>query len=484
MEGCSKITGTIELGFCGRDGGRICSVTLLNLVFSLLKGKHLHLASSCGSNLFTLLKASPVTRLRYLQGERQQAVADMAARFQAIFNEHSQAVITTSGESAIPAESLIDVVKSLSDTYGVEIMDSTELAQLNRIVKDAPGLQRVRPWESDDPTRRLYSQHEQDSRHEPTSEPDRGERHALDDTYYDACVHWKRQASDLRRQLSDAEATADTTIVEYECKVEKLSSKIDELQTELNTTKRQETELRSREKRNMAQISDLEGEVGRLLHSLDQVRASNASVRKLYQEQCHISGKYRDELLRQDQVISALNEASADTVVPNDGIPSPPSLSLQAELALVQVHLDEQTQQNLTLEETIDRMQFEMTHATASAAGLSDDVSRNTTAARNRVLCADTIVVKDNEDELVLQTTISKRKGPVGLSASVGMRSVSTADDGKPEPDVVWAEQDSSFEEASSKNRVAVPIDPYSGLNGAVIIEKGKTKKKTCFFLR
>ncbi|KAK0429757.1 hypothetical protein EV421DRAFT_1722769, partial [Armillaria borealis] len=144
--------------------------------------------------------------------------------------------------------------------------------------------------------------------------------------------------SDLRRQLSDAEATADTTtIVEYECKVERLSSKIDELQMELNTTKCQETDLRSREKRNMAQISDLEEEVGGLLHSLDQVRTSNASVRKLYQEQCHkpwifcnisawrfmtmylidISGNYyRDELLRRDQVISALNEASADTVVP------------------------------------------------------------------------------------------------------------------------------------------------------------------------
>ncbi|PBK58599.1 hypothetical protein ARMSODRAFT_1028139 [Armillaria solidipes] len=402
----------------------------------------------------------------------------MAARFQAIFNEHSQAVITASGESAIPAESLIDVVKSLSDTYGVEIMDSTELAQLNRIVKDAPGLQvtssqslqllqRVRPWESDDPTRRLYSQHEQDSRHEPISEPDRGERHALDDTYYDACVYWKRQASDLRRQLSDAEATADTTIVEYECKVEKLSSKIDELQTELNTTKRQETDLRSREKRNMAQISDLEGEVGRLLHSLDVVRASNASVRKLYQEQCHISGKYRDELLRRDQVISALNEASADTMVPNDAILPPPSLSLQAELALVQVHLDEQTQQNLTLEETIDRMQFETAHATASVTDLSDDVSGNSTAATNRMLCADTIVVNDNEDELVLQTVISKRKERMGMSVSVGMSSISTADDGKPEPEVVWAEQDFSFEEASSKNRVAVPIDPYSGLNGA-----------------
>ncbi len=182
----------------------------------------------------------------------------MAARFQDIFSDHSQAVITASGESAIPAESLIDVVKSLSDTYGVEIMDSSELAQLNRIVKDAPGLQvtssqslqllqRVRSGERDDPARRVYSRHEQDSRHEPMLEPDRSETHAPDDTYYDAYVHWKKQASDLRRQLSDAEATADTKIVEYEYKVERLSSKIDELQTELDTTRRQETDLLSKE---------------------------------------------------------------------------------------------------------------------------------------------------------------------------------------------------------------------------------------------
>ncbi|PBK58310.1 hypothetical protein ARMSODRAFT_983952 [Armillaria solidipes] len=270
------------------------------------------------------------------------------------------------------------------------------------------------------------------------------------------------QTTYLRRQLSDAEATADTTtFVEYECKVERLSSKIDELQMELNTTKCQETDLRSREKRNMAQISDLEEEVGGLLHSLDQVRTSNASVQKLYQEQCHkpwifcnisawrfmtmylidISGNYyHDELLR-----------------------------LQAELALVQVHLDEQTQQNLTLEKTIDRMQFETAHATASVTDLSDDVSRNSTAATNRMLCADTIVVNDNEDELVLQTVISKRKERMGMSVSVSMSSISTADDGKPEPEVVWAEQDFSFEEVSSKSRVAVPIDLYSGLNSADI---------------
>lgn len=154
-----------------------------------------------------------------------------------------------------------------------------------------------------------------------------------------------------------------------------------------------------------------------------------------------ISGKYRDELLQRDQVISALNEASANTVVPNDAILPPSSLSLQAELALVQVRLDEQTQQNLTLEETIDRMQFEMVPATVSLTGLSDDVSRDSTAATNRMLCADTTVVKDNEDELVLQTVISKRKERAGMSVSHCMSSISTVDDGKPEPEVVLAEQ-------------------------------------------
>ncbi|KAK0469531.1 uncharacterized protein EV420DRAFT_40602 [Desarmillaria tabescens] len=78
--------------------------------------------------------------------ERRRSLADIEATLQDIFNHHPLVTSTNAGESAIPADSLVDVLKSLSDVYnGFELMDSTEIAQLNDVLKDNPGLQVTPP---------------------------------------------------------------------------------------------------------------------------------------------------------------------------------------------------------------------------------------------------------------------------------------------------------------------------------------------------
>ncbi|KAK2459883.1 hypothetical protein APHAL10511_008083 [Amanita phalloides] len=179
----------------------------------------------------------------------------------------------------------------------------------------------------------------------------------------------QRANVELGRKLVEAEATLQRKLLEHESELEEMQSKLDEMRAELGATKREEKELRSKERQNMTQIGALEAEITKVTRALDHARATYTSLQKQYQEQCAASEKYRDDLRIREEFIRTLREAATmhelevgkwarEEQSYEDRI-----AHLETELGVAQqahAQLDEQKQENLLLKETIDRMRFEM----------------------------------------------------------------------------------------------------------------------------
>ncbi|KAF8627304.1 hypothetical protein AX15_004444 [Amanita polypyramis BW_CC] len=179
----------------------------------------------------------------------------------------------------------------------------------------------------------------------------------------------QRANAELGRKLMEAEGTLQRKLLEHESELEEMQSRLDEMRSELVATKREEKELRSKERQNMTQIAALEAEIAKVTRSLEHSRVTYTSLQKQYQEQCAASEKYRDDLRIREETIRALREAAtqheleaAKWARERDSYEER-IVHLEAELTIAQqahAQLDEQKQENLLLKETIDRMRFEM----------------------------------------------------------------------------------------------------------------------------
>ncbi|KAJ3564128.1 hypothetical protein NP233_g8499 [Leucocoprinus birnbaumii] len=187
----------------------------------------------------------------------------------------------------------------------------------------------------------------------------------------------QRQNADLGRKLMEAERTLQNRLAEHESELEEMQGKLEEMRSELSATKREEKELRSKERQNTTQISALELEVSKITKALESAKSTYTSLQRQYQEQCTFSEKYRSDLRAREEVIRTLREAaSLHELESNKWAREQQSYEeriahLEEELGVAQgvyVQLDEQKQENMLLKETIDRMRFEMDEMRANAA--------------------------------------------------------------------------------------------------------------------
>ncbi|KAH9902726.1 hypothetical protein C8Q73DRAFT_785370 [Cubamyces lactineus] len=189
----------------------------------------------------------------------------------------------------------------------------------------------------------------------------------------------QRINTELGRKLVEAERTLQNRLAEHEQELEDMQSRLEEARSELSATKREEKELRSKERQNSTQIAALEAEIAKLQKSLDTARSSYQSLQKQYQEQCAESERYRNQLRRRDQEIKDLQDAAQLQAIETqkwlreqanyeDRIAAMESELIMAQQA--QAQLDEQKQENMLLKETIDRMRFDMDELRNSASGL------------------------------------------------------------------------------------------------------------------
>ncbi|KAJ4491322.1 hypothetical protein C8J55DRAFT_469380 [Lentinula edodes] len=178
-----------------------------------------------------------------------------------------------------------------------------------------------------------------------------------------------RANTELAKRLQDAERTLSRKIGEHESELEELQYKLEELRSELARSKRDEKELRAKERTNSGQISSLESEVARLTKELSTTRDSLHSLHKQYNEQTTISERYRGDLrTREDHIRSLQDQAGLHDIeigkmTEREREWEDRVLKLEREVEEARegcAELVRQKTENLGLKETIDRLRFEM----------------------------------------------------------------------------------------------------------------------------
>ncbi|KAF7289669.1 hypothetical protein HMN09_01329500 [Mycena chlorophos] len=179
----------------------------------------------------------------------------------------------------------------------------------------------------------------------------------------------QRVNDDLQKKLMDMERTTQRKLAEQEAEQEDLQMKLDEVVSELSAAKREEKELRLKERSTQSQIQALELDVARLTRQLEASKNSYANLQKQYQDQLSETSKYRAELReREDSMRNAREEKELTGMelrkLKLEGESYEARIAqLEQELAVAtqaHVQLDEQKQENLLLKETIDRMRFDL----------------------------------------------------------------------------------------------------------------------------
>ncbi|KAF8150111.1 hypothetical protein B0H34DRAFT_757412 [Crassisporium funariophilum] len=268
----------------------------------------------------------------------------------------------------------------------------------------------------------------------------------------------QRNNAELGRKLMEAERALQRTLEEHETALEANQTQLETLRSELAASNRDEKDLRSKDSRNMAQISALEAEVAKVTKALEHARATYTSLQRQYQEQCSASERYRDELRSKEEIIRSLKEAAtvheveAMKWLKEHSSYEERIAALETEISVtmeVQVFLDEQKQENMLLKETIDRMRFDMDEMRNAATNVVGGGSSGHSSAMNSMsksLGAEllgkmkfmepdedteddesetsTAVDMDDDDtegeeEDVIQTIITKRKRKVASRAQV-----------------------------------------------------------------
>ncbi|KAJ7196768.1 hypothetical protein GGX14DRAFT_504610 [Mycena pura] len=200
----------------------------------------------------------------------------------------------------------------------------------------------------------------------------------------------QRVNDDLARKLADTERLMQRKLAEQEAEFEDLQDKLEETRNELSAAKREEKELRSKERQNSTQISLLEAEVVKVTKQLDISKLSYNNLQRQYVDQCASSEKYRDELREREEMVRSMRESASLTQIEiaryktEHMVYEERSAQLERELAIAQqahAQLDEQKQENMLLKETIDRMRFDLDEMRNNAGAVASGSSGQNSAA-------------------------------------------------------------------------------------------------------
>ncbi|KGB80153.2 hypothetical protein CNBG_5991 [Cryptococcus deuterogattii R265] len=196
-------------------------------------------------------------------------------------------------------------------------------------------------------------------------------------TSHDQLRRLRKENNDLLRKLKETEKSLALQGAENERLVEDLQARLEETQSEIAQRRKDEKEMRGKDRAQLIQISGFEADILSLQRSLENARVNHANMQKMYNSQCDEAQRLRDMLRDRDREIRELEEAvnahSTDGEKLTQEIQALESEVKRLETDLSQArqaesHLQVQKQENLVLKETIDRMRFELDEARAAAA--------------------------------------------------------------------------------------------------------------------
>ncbi|KAK6996519.1 hypothetical protein R3P38DRAFT_3329523 [Favolaschia claudopus] len=204
----------------------------------------------------------------------------------------------------------------------------------------------------------------------------------------------QRVNDDLARKLQETERSMQRKLAEQEGEFDDLQMKLEETRNELSAAKREEKELRSKERQNNTQIGALEAEVAKISKQLETSKMSYNNLQRQYVDQCARAEKYRDDLREREELVRSMRDAAGLTQIEIARFAKEHEAyeerigQLEMELSVAQqahAQLDEQKQENMLLKETIDRMRFDLDEMRNNSAGSVVGGSSGQSSAANTV---------------------------------------------------------------------------------------------------
>ncbi|OCF33867.1 hypothetical protein I316_04579 [Kwoniella heveanensis BCC8398] len=196
-------------------------------------------------------------------------------------------------------------------------------------------------------------------------------------TSHDTVAKLRKENTELLRKLKETEKSLAIQGAENERMYEDLQIRLEEAQAEIAQRRKDEKDLKGKERTQLIQISGFEADILSLQRSLENSKTNHANMQKMYNSQCDEAQRLRDLLRDRDNEIHELEE-NAQTHAADEEKFTREVHALEAEVKRLESdlsvarqaesHLETQKQENLQLKETIDRMKFDLDEARAAAA--------------------------------------------------------------------------------------------------------------------
>nr|XP_019005016.1 uncharacterized protein I203_01860 [Kwoniella mangroviensis CBS 8507]OCF68477.1 hypothetical protein I203_01860 [Kwoniella mangroviensis CBS 8507] len=196
-------------------------------------------------------------------------------------------------------------------------------------------------------------------------------------TSHDTVARLRKENTELLRKLKETEKSLAVQGAENERLYEDLQARLEEAQSEIAQRRKDEKDMKGKDRAQLIQISGFEADIMSLQRSLENAKMNHANMQKMYNSQCDEAQRLRDMLRDRDDEIRSLEEDvqahAADEEKFNREVQALESevKRLESDLSVArqaESHLDVQKQENLALKETIDRMRFDLDEARAQAA--------------------------------------------------------------------------------------------------------------------
>nr|ODN93679.1 hypothetical protein L204_04863 [Cryptococcus depauperatus CBS 7855] len=209
-------------------------------------------------------------------------------------------------------------------------------------------------------------------------------------TSHEQLQRLRKENSELSRKLKETEKSLAVQGAENERMVEDLQARLEEAHSEIAQRRKDEKDMRGKDRAQLIQISGFEADIQSLQRGLDNAKANHAGMQKMYNSQCDEAQRLRDLLRDRDLEIRNLEDAANAHAADEEKL-THEIQALETEIKRLEgdisfarqaeSHLQTQKQENLALKETIDRMRFDLDEARAAVALIGTGAGRGTASA-------------------------------------------------------------------------------------------------------
>ncbi|CED83309.1 hypothetical protein [Phaffia rhodozyma] len=196
----------------------------------------------------------------------------------------------------------------------------------------------------------------------------------------DRIQEFEKTIADLTRKLRIAQEELEQTATDSENLTAEFQNRLEEMKAQLNSKRKEEKELRGKERGYLEQIQTFEADVSKLHQMVEMSKSTYSTLMKSYNEQIAECESLRNSIRTQDVEFKATQEVLDALESDTQRLEKEQTYLKQAnELLLLDLSaarqaencLEEQRMENLSLKETINRLRADLDNLrTMSAASL------------------------------------------------------------------------------------------------------------------